>query len=890
MPTAVAASSSDSRKPIERSMSNPIPKRRRPVKRRGRAKDEFESDDDIEREVRTDSETDDDHSSIDSESDSESSSDDLHADAQSEVVTPSTTQSPPPVELASLPNGSSKDGAGSHAAIFADTTNWAEMVADEAANGASSLPVIDFADMDSARLESQPRASSPAPRSRKNHKSGKKAALRATSAPPRPAVPPTSEGVVAAVVNAEETVASTLREREPSQSSAAGRSRNQSARQAYQQRLESDPSFVPKVGEFWGHDDRLLDKELRSLSGWWRGRWQSRGRARGGLGFRGRGRGFYAQPGFSHEEGSRNGEPPIEQDDVPPVERQWTHDGFEEMKKRDERRCALQEQQQQQRQQEQTHTGPVRGFGFRGRGFVPARGRGGFGRGGVVSPANSLHPLSNVAMGERVWYAQKPEKMWTKQHDIFLYQDMDTKPRPGLGPGVKVKLPGSKEPTIVRLPRRSFAARAAAKREPMPAAQDDGEHTFTVRLPSRGGQEKAAEEVPAVPEVLATTGEEISIDEIFTVRPHLVPNRRVDLAPSPTTSTTVTEGSQRQVASEKSSLPVKSSPTTSHAVSEETRNPLEQIIVPAIPVDDGRTSPSPIIQEIILRYPPTTSEDGNSGTAPATTEEPRPQRPAPPMLHPLQTSFSPVPQTTPPPYGSPYAYGPALPPGVAVNHQGMAYEYATGRPVYIQPTPPPMFTPRPMMHTHHPSLAMPFVPSHLRHHSVASPEYMAHPHTPPVPAFIDPVTGVPIFAPPRQSSRIEIRAPTDAAEGKKSSRSSHHRSALSTSSVTASANENEQSQSYYPAQEGEASAQDGASDQQHQQPPDEYSQAPQMEPAMAYAPYPQAYYYPEQYGYGPYVDMSQQVMPYEAYAPSEHHNHHHSHSHSHSHSQPVVYY
>jgi hypothetical protein len=26
------------------------------------------------------------------------------------------------------------------------------------------------------------------------------------------------------------------------------------------------------VGEFWGHDDRLLDKDLRSLSGWWRGR------------------------------------------------------------------------------------------------------------------------------------------------------------------------------------------------------------------------------------------------------------------------------------------------------------------------------------------------------------------------------------------------------------------------------------------------------------------------------------------------------------------------------------------------------------------------------------------------------------------------------------------
>ncbi|KAL7282596.1 hypothetical protein ACG7TL_004067 [Trametes sanguinea] len=881
MPTAVSAPSSDSRKPIERSMSNPIPRKRRPVKRRGRAKDEFESDDEIEREVRTDSETDDDHSSIDSESDSESSSDDLHADAHSEVVTPSTTQSPPPVEPPSLANGSSKDGAGTQATIFADSTNWAEMVADEAANGASSLPVIDFADMDSARLE--PRAPSPPPRSRKSHKSGKKAAPRATSAPPPPVVPSPTEDASMAVAPAEEAVASSSREREPSQSSVANRSRNQSARQAYQQRLESDPSFVPKVGEFWGHDDRLLDKELRSLSGWWRGRWQSRGRGRGGPSFRGRGRGFFPQTGLSHEEGPRNSESSTVQDDVPPVERQWTHDGFEEMKKRDERRRAIQEQQQRQ-QEQQVHAGPVRGFGFRGRGFVSARGRGGFGRGGMVSPATSQRPLSNVAMGERVWYAQKPEKMWTKQHDISLYYDFATRPRPGVGPGVKVKLPGSKEPTIVRLPPRASAARAAAKSEPAVPAQDDGDKSFTVRLPVRNGKQKAVEEEIAVPEVQTTTIEEVSIDEIFTVRPHLAPNLRVDLV---TSSSTAAEGSRQHPAPEKPSPPVRTSPTTSHAATEEALNPLEQIIVPAIPVDDGRTSPSPIIQEVILRHPPTTSEDGSSGTAPASMEEPRPQRPAPPVLHPLQTSFSPVPQTTPPPYGSPYAYGPALPPGVAVNHQGMAYEYATGRPVYIQPTPPPMFTPRPMMHTHHPSLSMPFVPSHLRHHSAASPDFMAHPHTPPVPSFVDPATGVPIFAPPRQGSRIEIRAPTDTSEGKKSLRPSHQRSTLSTSSVTASAEDTQQQESYFQSHNENTSGQDPASDQHHQQAPGPY---PSMESGMAYAPYPQAYYYPEQYGYAPYVDMSQQSMSYEMYPPPEQHHPHSSHSHSHSHSQPVVFY
>ncbi|PWN50843.1 hypothetical protein IE53DRAFT_76748 [Violaceomyces palustris] len=41
---------------------------------------------------------------------------------------------------------------------------------------------------------------------------------------------------------------------------------------AYREKLENDPSFTPRVGQFWGHDERLVDRDLRSLSGWWRGR------------------------------------------------------------------------------------------------------------------------------------------------------------------------------------------------------------------------------------------------------------------------------------------------------------------------------------------------------------------------------------------------------------------------------------------------------------------------------------------------------------------------------------------------------------------------------------------------------------------------------------------
>ncbi|OJT05382.1 hypothetical protein TRAPUB_3823 [Trametes pubescens] len=875
MPTAVSASATNSRKPIERSLSNPVPRKRRAVKRRGRAKDEFESDDEIEREVRTDSESDDDHSSIDSESDSESSSDDLHADAHSEVVTPSTTQSPPPVEREGLPRGPAKDAAATHTALFSDTTNWAEMVADEATNGASSLPVIDFADMDAARLESTAPPPAPPPRARKSNKSGKKAAARSTSAPPRPDPTPTSEAVVSGETDAreEEPSASTSREHESSQSALPGRSRMQSARQAYQQRLEQDPSFVPKVGEFWGHDDRLLDKEFRSLSGWWRGRWQSRGRGRGGFSLRGRGRGGFFPPrgsGYEQEDGEGTSEPPVEE--VPPVDRQWTHDGFEEMKKRDERRRAIQEKQQQP-----PHAAPARGFGFRGRGFVPARGRGGFGRSDAITPTSSQRPLSSASMGERVWYAQKPERMWTKQNDIFLYNDAATKPRPGVGPGVRVKLPGAKDSSIVRLPPRKHT-HPSDKHEPASSAQDEGEKAFTVRLPPRAGKEKAIEQPPAVEpvttEVVATTVEELSIEEIFTVRPHVVANRRVDLF-VPSTSA-AEDWRHRPVIAEVPS-PIQTSSSSSGATAEASRNAIEDILS-TTSVAGGRTSPSPQIQETILRNPPT-SEEETISAAPAPVEEPQPQRPIPPVLHPLQTSFSPVPPTSPP-YGSPYGYAPALPPGVAVNHQGMAYEYATGRPVYIQPTPPPMFTPRPMMHGHHPSLGVPFVPSHLRHHSSASPDYLAHPHpphTPPVASFVDPATGVPIFAPARQTSRIEIRAPTDASDGKKS-RPSHQRSGLSTSSISAA--DAPQQPSYFQPQPSYGSDQASAEQMDASQQPAEYSQTPPMDPSAAYAPYPQPYYYPEQYGYAPYVDMSQQVMHYDMYPP-EHHP---------SHSQPVVYY
>ncbi|KAK4058101.1 hypothetical protein OIO90_000840 [Microbotryomycetes sp. JL221] len=65
------------------------------------------------------------------------------------------------------------------------------------------------------------------------------------------------------------------------------------AKEAYSKRLADDPSYVPRVGRFWSHDDRLATPEVRPLV--WRG--ASRGGDRGGMAGRGRGS-FRGRGGF----------------------------------------------------------------------------------------------------------------------------------------------------------------------------------------------------------------------------------------------------------------------------------------------------------------------------------------------------------------------------------------------------------------------------------------------------------------------------------------------------------------------------------------------------------------------------------------------------------------
>ncbi|KAH8094828.1 hypothetical protein BXZ70DRAFT_338574 [Cristinia sonorae] len=894
MPSAIATTTARrSSKVTEK--PNSQQKRTRTIRRRGRAKKGFESDEDeIEREARTDSETDD-NSSLLSDSETDSGSDDEgHPTNRFEVVTPSTTQSPPPLHVKDATTSS--DGLPIKSPLldgesgpFSGTTDWAQMVADETSGGGADLPIIDFSELNGHVIAQ--RAPPTAPRTQKQKKQAKKAAAAAktvTSQAARVDDEPKAMTVPEPVASSSRP---SSRERQPS------RSKGPTPRQAYQQRLESDPSYVPTVGEFWGHDDRLLDKDLRSLSGWWRGRWQSRGRGRGGFSMRGRGGGRGGSFAGRVQQDTTDANVADDGDnskvEVPPIERAWTHDGFEEMMRRDVHRRTQGEQKAEQASR--ATSPPQRGVSLRGRGgFIGARGRGGFARGGGslshMSPGSRSNSISEQRVG-RVWYSMAPEKSWTKYLDRPLYDDFALKPRPGRGPGFRVKLPGRTE-QVVRAPSSKVARLAAASTESPPSVRaastidpsEDGDRIFVVRIPA--ATKKPVEPAPSVvlpaPAPTSTTDPtaDLSIEEVFTVRPNGAPVHIPIIAADHPSAPRLTSPA---VLTQPSSHVPSPLPQVSHLPEPHAQQQLEQILVSG----SGDTTVSTQIEETVMR------KSGPPGIHAPTPQGSGEYRPPPPVLPPIQTSFSPVPHSSPP-YGSPYAYG-ALPPGIAMSHHGYPYEVATGRAVYLQHNPPPtMFTPRPMMHghvSHHSSGSMSFMPGHMHHSSVASasPDFLAthsHTHTPPVNGFVDPMTGVPIFTPARQTSRIEIRAPGSETKHKTAPGPSGLRAAVSGSDTSSQSN-GDTSSAYFAESADSNTSYEANASQEVVPGVDEYLQS-QTDPRhaeqvnMGYPQY-QQYYYPEQYGYPTYIDphMPTQVMQYDMYR--QDHNHSSAH-------QPIIYY
>lgn len=433
----------------------------------------------------------------------------------------------------------------------------------------------------------------------------------------------------------------------------------------------------------------------------------------------------------------------------------------------------------------------------------------------------------------------KPELMWTKQHEGFLFFESALKPRYGQGAGFRVKLPGVR-PQVIRATPNSHPPRPTSTTKPVTTTSvlgsDYDDKLYIVRLPKPEDKEKVVvsdftrESVPAI---------EAPLEDVFTVRPHLVPRN-----PIPITQPAATPGQSRPSSNQPE-------PSLPEAVQ-------QQVIAIEAP-----TSDSAGYEEVPA------VEQSDDPQPRSSTSESRPPLPV------LETAFTP-PVSMSPQYGSPYSYMPPLPYGVALDQHGIPYEVTTGRPVYLQP-PPPMYNPRPMVPSHMAPHAIPFVPGHMHHNSTVSPDFVAQPpsHTPPVNGFIDPSTGAPLFSLPRQSARIEIRSPTGEL-GVKSpiAKSPHRPSGLRTSAVAfePSRSSDNASQGYFPSVStgvdssplpaydgGVSSIEEG---QAVQQP---------MDPAMmGYAQYP-PYYYPEAYGYPAYMDMSQ-VGQYEMY-PSEPQSH-----------------
>ena len=753
-----------------------VAKKKRAVRRRRRAKGDFDSDDEVEREVGTDSDSDDDNlSSVDSatdDSDTEPASEDIPNDP----INGKSPETAVQVDDTPLKNGV--------ASFFSSSGNWSDMVAEENVNGSADLPVIEFSDF-------KGRVTAPNGPSRKH----KKAAKLARSSDTRAVVPPSNNDIIS---NSEHVEPVTP---DQQQSHSPVRNSGQAARQAYQHRLETDPSYVPTIGNFWGHDDRLIDADLRSLSGWWRGR--GRGRGRGFV----RGRGVQSAPlnTGAESEGltiSLDGK-------LPPIDRPWTHDGFEDMKRREEQRRAVIKQEKVS-----NHAGSSAGRGS----FASGRNINTSQRREALSPAVAS-TVSPSVPAARVRFLMKPELMWTKQHEAFLYFDSSLKPRPGQGPGVRVKLPGHQS-AVVRTPFSRTRLNAPSTFDP-PEGSEGGDRSFVVCLPKRAGKER--EEDKGEP----TT--DTPIEEVFTVRPlHIL---RSDIPPEPI-NPPATHVETPQLPASQPSTPAQ--PTV---ISQ-----LGQLNLQPQTSDPERQAKT---EQAVLRKPSVEVNNEVPGTTSTSERSPLPA---------LQTSFTPPPQPGPvsqpsPVFGSPYGYAPALPLGIAMNQHGIPYEVATGRPVYLQPA--PLYNPQPLMHSHM-TPGIPFVPGHMHHHSsTTSPDFLPHtPHTPPVNGFIDPLTGAPIFSFPRQTSRIEIRAPTEEA-GKPAKPASRHSSGLRTTapSFQPSLSSENLENGYYHGSHSDTGASLYENSNGHTSAEDVGM--------MAYPAYQQPYYHMEPYGYSQYMDMSQ---------------------------------
>lgn len=485
-------------------------------------------------------------------------------------------------------------------------------------------------------------------------------------------------------------------------SSGRGRSKprgGKTQRQAYLERLSEDPSFIPRVGAFWGHDERLFGPELRGMSDWWRGRWNGRGRGANGRGRgRGRERGNGGERGLNGgaNEAESSGQAPPPAPSPPPIERTWGHDGYEKMK-------------------EQEQTQPARG-GLRGRGRARGRGSG---------PSN---------------LSRKPEQLWTKAPDTHLHVDPSTRPQfPGQGRGIKINVPGQWRPTIVRLAPTTAPAPTLA-----PTSKSKGSDTTEIIVKLPGQQAKVVpvtQNKPTLPEDPVTV---LALQEAAHIVVARLPN-----APPDNINNTHTTGS----------LHPETAPAVPAAVAPKPKG-LLPYPVSALPAQVRDKRPSPIQPKARPEHPTRAPTHGRTRSqldavafAPTAFHIPESSplafgslpgaAPAPPA--PEKAPAEPVPEPTPVPASM-------LPPGPPPANASALAITVPAPIIQGPPQPAVSFTPPPAnAYSSHNPYAYSYTPlDGAAYYSTATP--------PPPPAHMY-YPGNSYFVPPRPSGPVSIRAP-----------------------------------------------------------------------------------------------------------------------------------
>ncbi|PVF96466.1 hypothetical protein CPB86DRAFT_827197 [Serendipita vermifera] len=512
-----------------------------------------------------------------------------------------------------------------------------------------------------------------------------------------------------------------------------------SARQVYLKRLENDPAYTPRVGEFWGHDERLLDKDLRSLSGWWRGKWT--GREGGTSAADDHNRGSMARGKATINGGKGNRSPPHES--VDPVDLAWKHDGFEEMQSVEERSPKF---------SRNGNEGAARGT-FRG------RGRGG-GFAGRTSRSHSFTPQTQQSTeAPRRPYAHsrtqsmgwnRYEYAWTKHAVTFLFQDTLSKPKKGDEIGIRVKLPGQQKFNIIRISNKPVQK----EENETPLSDRSAARSFIVKLPKVARDNNANDKVtpesvhtvasPPIPEQATkptpfNLTQEVggSAQPLVHVPPSsaplTVPNTLEHVSQTPQMDSKIPEGVPVHSTPLQASAPVDSAPKP---------NPSVQLLT-SLPT----TAPSPAFSS--PSYGP-----GYQFTLPRPTAI-YPQHNLPNADTPVwYDPRMPYGYPTPPPLPGHQMYTP--PPHVHhMHHHSMSHTPMTPQPM----GPTPNFYP-------HPSLAMEYNRAAPPPADYSAPAHRQEAQQPPSSftygadgAMIDVQTGLPIFAPAKATTKIAIRKP-----------------------------------------------------------------------------------------------------------------------------------